>query len=215
MRSYFDKQLELLNNEMLNMSDMCEDAISQAISALLNGDRMKAAGLKKSVDQINQQERYIENICVKLLMQQQPVARDLRTISAAMKMVTDMDRIAIQSGDIADIIAVGNIKPSAETESLKEMADAVRKMVTMSIEAFVNKDISSAKEVLAFDDVVDEYFDNIKKELIEKLKNNQANGELILDLLMVDKYLERIGDHAVNIGKWVIFSINGEIEIIS
>ena len=215
MRSYFDKQLELLNNEMLNMSDMCEDAISQAISALLNGDRMKAAGLKKSVDQINQQERYIENICVKLLMQQQPVARDLRTISAAMKMVTDMDRIAIQSGDIADIIAVGNIKPSAETESLKEMADAVKKMVTMSIEAFVNKDISSAKEVLAFDDVVDEYFDNIKKELIEKLKNNQANGELILDLLMIDKYLERIGDHAVNIGKWVIFSINGEIEIIS
>ena len=215
MRSYFDKQLELLNNEMLNMSGMCEDAISQAISALLNGDRMKAAGLKKSVDQINQQERYIENICVKLLMQQQPVARDLRTISAAMKMVTDMDRIAIQSGDIADIIAVGNIKPSAETESLKEMADAVRKMVTMSIEAFVNKDISSAKEVLAFDDVVDEYFDNIKKELIEKLKNNQANGELILDLLMIDKYLERIGDHAVNIGKWVIFSINGEIEIIS
>lgn len=215
MRSYFDKQLELLNNEMLNMSDMCEDAISQAISALLNGDRMKAAGLKKSVDQINQQERYIENICVKLLMQQQPVARDLRTISAAMKMVTDMDRIAIQSGDIADIIAVGNIKPSAETESLKEMADAVRKMVTMSIEAFVNKDISSAKEVLAFDDVVDKYFDNIKKELIEKLKNNQANGELILDLLMIDKYLERIGDHAVNIGKWVIFSINGEIEIIS
>lgn len=215
MRSYFDKQLGLLNNEMLNMSDMCEDAISQAISALLNGDRMKAAGLKKSVDQINQQERYIENICVKLLMQQQPVARDLRTISAAMKMVTDMDRIAIQSGDIADIIAVGNIKPSAETESLKEMADAVRKMVTMSIEAFVNKDISSAKEVLAFDDVVDEYFDNIKKELIEKLKNNQANGELILDLLMVDKYLERIGDHAVNIGKWVIFSINGEIEITS
>ena len=215
MRSYFDKQLELLNNEMLNMSDMCEDAISQAISALLNGDRMKAAGLKKSVDQINQQERYIENICVKLLMHQQPVARDLRTISAAMKMVTDMDRIAIQSGDIADIIAVGNIKPSAETESLKEMADAVRKMVTMSIEAFVNKDISSAKEVLAFDDVVDEYFDNIKKELIEKLKNNQANGELILDLLMIDKYLERIGDHAVNIGKWVIFSINGEIEIIS
>lgn len=88
-------------------------------------------------------------------------------------------------------------------------------MVTMSIEAFVNKDISSAKEVLAFDDVVDEYFDNIKKELIEKLKNNQANGELILDLLMIDKYLERIGDHAVNIGKWVIFSINGEIEIIS
>ena len=215
MRSYFDKQLELLNNEMLNMSDMCEDAISQAISALLNGDRMKAAGLKKSVDQINQQERYIENICVKLLMQQQPVARDLRTISAAMKMVTDMDRIAIQSGDIADIIAVGNIKPSAETESLKQMADAVRKMVTMSIEAFVNKDISSAKEVLAFDDVVDKYFDNIKKELIEKLKNNQANGELILDLLMIDKYLERIGDHAVNIGKWVIFSINGEIEIIS
>ena len=215
MRSYFDKQLELLNNEMLNMSDMCEDAISQAISALLNGDRMKAAGLKKSVDQINQQERYIENICVKLLMQQQPVARDLRTISAAMKMVTDMDRIAIQSGDIADIIAVGNIKPSAETESLKQMADAVKKMVTMSIEAFVNKDISSAKEVLAFDDVVDEYFDNIKKELIEKLKNNQANGELILDLLMIDKYMERIGDHAVNIGKWVIFSINGEIEIIS
>ena len=215
MRSYFDKQLELLNNEMLNMSDMCEDAISQAINALLNGDRMKAAGLKKSVDQINQQERYIENICVKLLMQQQPVARDLRTISAAMKMVTDMDRIAIQSGDIADIIAVGNIKPSAETESLKQMADAVRKMVTMSIEAFVNKDISSAKEVLAFDDVVDEYFDNIKKELIEKLKNNQANGELILDLLMIDKYMERIGDHAVNIGKWVIFSINGEIEIIS
>lgn len=215
MRSYFDKQLGLLNNEMLNMSDMCEDAISQAISALLNGDRLKAAGLKKSVDQINQQERYIENICVKLLMQQQPVARDLRTISAAMKMVTDMDRIAIQSGDIADIIAVGNIKPSAETESLKQMADAVKKMVTMSIEAFVNKDISSAKEVLAFDDVVDEYFDNIKKELIEKLKNNQANGELILDLLMIDKYLERIGDHAVNIGKWVIFSINGEIEIIS
>lgn len=215
MRSYFDKQLELLNNEMLNMSDMCEDAISQAITALLNGDKMKAAGLKKSVDQINQQERYIENICVKLLMQQQPVARDLRTISAAMKMVTDMDRIAIQSGDIADIISAGNIKPSAENESLKQMADSVRKMVTMSIEAFVNKDISSAKEVLAFDDVVDEYFDNIKKELIVKLKNNQANGELILDLLMIDKYLERIGDHAVNIGKWVIFSINGEIEIVS
>lgn len=215
MRSYFDKQLELLNNEMLNMGDMCEDAISQAITALLTADKRMAVELKKAVDQINQQERYIENICVKLLMQQQPVARDLRTISAAMKMVTDMNRVAIQSGDIADIIAAGNIKPSAETESLKQMADAVSKMVTMSIEAFVKKDIHLAKEVLVFDDVVDEFFDGIKRELIVQLKNNQENGEAILDLLMIDKYLERIGDHAANIGKWVIFSINGEIEIVS
>lgn len=215
MRSYFDKQLALLNDEMLNMGNMCETAISQAITALLNADLEMATELKKSVDQINQQERYIENICVKLLMQQQPVARDLRTISSAMKMVTDMDRIAIQSGDIADIIAVGNIQPSAEMENLTLMANAVTKMVTMSMNAFVNKDIVLAKEVLSFDDVVDNFFDNIKRDLIEQLKNNQENGELIIDLLMIDKYLERIGDHAANIGKWVIFSITGEIEIVS
>lgn len=126
-----------------------------------------------------------------------------------------MDRIAIQSGDIADIIAVGNIKPSAETENLTKMANAVTKMVTMSMNAFVNKDIALAKEVLAFDDVVDNFFDDIKKDLIDHLKNNQENGEMIIDLLMIDKYLERIGDHAANIGKWVIFSITGEIEIVS
>ena len=166
------------------------------------------------MSQISQQERSIENICLKLLMQQQPVARDLRTISAALKMVTDMERIGIQACEIAEIISVGNIEQATDKVDFQKISDAVSNMVHMSLQAFGDKDMELANEVLKYDDVVDNLFCDIRSDLVGRLKAGSNDAEYLMDMMMIDKYFERIGDHAVNIAKWVNFSITGEIEIV-
>ena len=214
MRAYFDQQLDLLKDEMVYMGSLCEEAIQLTVDALLNGDIKRAKTINNMMSQISQQERSIENICLKLLMQQQPVARDLRTISAALKMVTDMERIGIQACEIAEIISVGNIEQATDKVDFQKISDAVSNMVHMSLQAFGDKDMELANEVLKYDDVVDNLFCDIRSDLVGRLKAGSNDAEYLMDMMMIDKYFERIGDHAVNIAKWVNFSITGEIEIV-
>lgn len=213
MRSKFDMQLEELKKEMITMGMLCETAISKTSRALLNYDLRTAAQMTELLSQITQKERDIESICLKLLLHQQPVARDLRTVSAALKMVTDAQRIGTQSTDISEIVALGNITEIPDQLPIRQMADAVIWMVTGSIDAFVKQDGKTAKSVVEYDDVVDGYFNAMKAALIELVKAPNGNSEAIVDLLMVAKYYERIGDHAVNIAKWVLFSLTGSLEI--
>lgn len=209
MRSKFDEQLMSLNRELITMGSLCETAIATSAKALLQGDIPMAGKVPEIADQIEQKERDIEGMCLKLLLQQQPVARDLRVVSSALKMITDMERIGHQSADIAEIVTMANISASDETLNIHDMAVATIKMVTDSIDAFVRKDIKIAKAVVDYDDVVDGYFDEVKATLIRKFSQPEADGEYALDLLMIAKYFERIGDHAVNVAKWVQFSITG------
>lgn len=214
MRSMFDQQLKSLNEEMLYMGGLCEDTIQQTIEALMSGDVKKAHALNNMMSQLTQQERSIENICLKLLMQQQPVARDLRTISSSLKMVTDMERIGIQACEIAEIIAAGNVVRAADKVDFQELSDEVSHMVQMAMMAYDKKNLDLADEVIKYDDVVDKLFCDIRGDLIEQLKDDTNDAECFIDMLMIDKYFERIGDHAVNIASWVKFSITGEIQIV-
>lgn len=211
MRSQFDRQLECLNQELITMGMLCESAIAKASQALLTGNLPLARELPDLLTQVNQKEREIEAICLRLLLQQQPVARDLRTVSAALKMVTDVERVGDQSADIGEIVALGHVKELPQGLPLREMAAAVIKMVSESIDAFVKQDRKIAWGVIEYDDVADGYFDEIKQALIQLLKGPDSSGEAAVDLLMIAKYLERIGDHAVNIAKWVLFSMTGEL----
>ncbi len=210
MRSRFDEQLEVLNREMEAMGALCENAIALSAKALDTGDVVTAKQVPELSARIDQKEREIEHLCMKLLLQQQPVARDLRTISSALKMVTDMERIGDNSADIAEVVTMANISAQEDTPLLREMAVAVIKMVTDSVEAFVQKNRKIAREVIAYDDVVDGCFNQIKTRLIERLSQSETDGEYALDVLMIAKYFERIGDHAANIGDWVLFSITGK-----
>ena len=194
------------------MGALCENAIATSSKALTSGDFELAAGVRVLSEQINQKEKDIQNLCLKLLLQQQPVAKDLRAISSALKMITDMERIGDQSADIAEIITTAHISASGDTFNISDMAQAAIKMVTESIDAFVKKDIDIARSVIEYDDVVDGYFDKIKSMLIEKFSKPETDGEYALDLLMITKYYERIADHAVNIAGWVLFSITGLME---
>lgn len=214
MRSMFDQQLKTLNEEMLYMGGLCEDTIQQTIEALMSGDVKKARDLNNMMSQLTQQERSIENICLKLLMQQQPVARDLRTISSSLKMVTDMERIGIQACEIAEIIAAGNVVRATDKVDFQELSDEVSHMVQMAMMAYDKKDLNLADEVIKYDDVVDKLFCDIRGDLIDQLKDDTNDAECFIDMLMIDKYFERIGDHAVNIASWVKFSITGEIQIV-
>lgn len=214
MRSMFDQQLKTLNEEMLYMGGLCEDTIQQTIEALMSGDVKKARDLNNMMSQLTQQERSIENICLKLLMQQQPVARDLRTISSSLKMVTDMERIGIQACEIAEIIAAGNVVRATDKVDFQELSDEVSHMVQMAMMAYDKKDMNLADEVIKYDDVVDKLFCDIRGDLIKQLKDDTNDAECFIDMLMIDKYFERIGDHAVNIARWVKFSITGEIQIV-
>ncbi len=209
MRSRFDEQLDLLNKEMITMGALCENAIAMSAKAVAEGDLALTESIPALAEQIGQKEREIESLCLKLLLQQQPVAKDLRIISSALKMVTDMERIGHQSADIAEIVRMANLKVGGDTEEVRNMALAVIKMVSESIDAFVKKDDDMAQAVIAYDDVVDDCFDRVKNLLIDRFSQPEADGEQTIDLLMVAKYFERIGDHAVNIAKWVVFSITG------
>ena len=214
MRSKFDEQLDTLNRELITMGALCENAIAKSAKALTERDVSLAGTVPDLSAQIDQKERQIEGLCLKLLLQQQqPVATDLRVISAALKMVTDMERIGDNSGDIAEIITVANLSPADEAEDISAMARAVIKMVTDSVDAFVAQDVAAAQAVIAYDDVVDGYFSKVKKLLIQRVRSAETDAEQALDLLMIGKYLERIGDHAVNIAKWVVFSITGDREV--
>ena len=209
MRSKFDQQLALLNDELTQMGETCAKAICLAAQALEEQNASTAAPVAELEEQTNEQERTIEALCLKLLLQQQPVARDLRQISAALKMITDMERIGDQAEDIAEIVAFLDGRQAENDALLKEMAKAVIQMVTESVDAYVKCDIMLAKKVIAADDVVDEQFARVKQSLIGKIAADPADGEYALDLLMIAKYYERIGDHATNIAEWVIYSVTG------
>ena len=209
MRSRFDEQLKVLNKKMIEMGAQCEELIALVAKALLNGDVEGARKAKEQGHEIDQMEREIESICLKLLLQQQPVAKDLRVISAALKMITDMERIGDQAEDIAEIITFLNGRTGEECHDIRLMAEATIKMVTDSIDAYVKQDLELAKSVSDHDDVVDDAFDRVKQTLIKMISENTADGEYALDLLMIAKYFERIGDHAVNIAEWVEFSVTG------
>ena len=209
MRNYFDQQLALLNEEMTQMGALCEDAIALAVKALAEDSPTLAAKVPPIAAALDQKERDVEGICLKLLLRQQPVAGDLRQISAALKMITDMERIGDQAEDIAEIVAFLDGRQAENDALLKEMAKAVIQMVTESVDAYVKCDIMLAKKVIAADDVVDEQFARVKQSLIGKIAADPADGEYALDLLMIAKYYERIGDHATNIAEWVIYSVTG------
>lgn len=209
MRSRFDEQLAFLKKELIEMGALCEESIELAFEALWKGDKQLAAQIAPLDTQIDEKERVIEAMCLRLLLQQQPVAGDLRQISAAMKMITDMERIGDQAENIAEIIGLLSEKALQKNGMIREMAKATIHMVTESVEAFVKHDIMLAEKVIEDDDIVDHYFDDVKKDLIREIAENPKDGEDTIDLLIIAKYLERIGDHAVNIAGWVIFSVTG------
>lgn len=213
MRLKFDEQLNRLNKELITMGALCENAIADSARALVDGELRMAEAVPELAARIDQKEREIESMCLKLLLQQQPVATDLRVISSALKMITDMERIGKQSADIAEIVTMANIKNTDDTVDIHNMAIAASKMVTDSIDAFVKKDADAAKAVIDYDDVVDGFFDKIKKMIAVYFGRPDADSEYAIDLLMIAKYLERIGDHAVNIANWVLFSITGIKEL--
>ena len=210
MRNQFEEQLNLLNMELLEMGALIEHAIESACHALINRD-VEAANKAIIFDkEVDLKEREIETLCLKLLLQQQPVARDLRQISAALKMITDMERIGDQASDISGIVMYLAEKPYLKKlEHLPKMADAAIRMVTGSLDAYVKKDLQIAKQIIEMDDIIDDLFIVVKNELIEDIHQNSENGAQAMDLLMVAKYFERIGDHAQNIAEWVEYSITG------
>ncbi len=210
MRIHFDEMLDSLNVEMIKMGALCEDAITYAVKALLDNDSEMPARAFAAERAIDDKEREIESLCMKLLLQQQPVAKDLRTVSSALKMISDMERIGDQAADIAEITRfVGNAHISGKVH-IKEMAVAAVKMVANSVDAFVRHDTELAEQVIAADDEVDTLFLKVKNELIGMIAEDPQNGEYCMDVLMIAKYLERIGDHATNIAEWVEYSLTGE-----
>ncbi len=211
MRNRFDRELVRLNDELIEMGSLIEKAIEMAVTALVKQDAELAKQTIAMDTEIDDQERTIENLCLKLLLQQQPVARDLRVISSALKMITDMERIGDHASDISEItLQLANQTYIKGLEKTQEMAKEATVMLVKSIEAFVNKDIVLAGEVIGRDDRVDDLFDEVKSELIDLIHENTDNGAQAADFLMIAKYLERIGDHATNIAEWVIFSITGQ-----
>ena len=211
MRNRFDRQLVQLNNELIEMGVMIEKAISDTVKALVNQDIELASNVIEYDEEIDHQEREIEQLCLKLLLQQQPVAKDLRLISAALKMITDMERIGDHATDISEItIELSKESYIKKLDHIQQMAKETMVMLVQSVEAFVNKDMDKARAVIVHDDVVDDLFNKVKAELIAMIHEDVNAGEQASDLLMAAKYFERIGDHATNISEWVIFSITGQ-----
>ena len=210
MRNRFDQQLEKLNVELVTMGALCEDALTYAIKALFDRESDMAERAEEAEKQIDQMEREIESICMRLLLQQQPVARDLRVISSALKMIGDMERIGDQAADIAEIVKYLDEEEVPNLGHLREMSDFAAGMVTASINSFVRQDLNLARKVILDDDVVDGYFEKVKEALIGIIAEGDRAGAFLLDILMIAKYIERIGDHATNIAEWVVYSITGE-----
>lgn len=207
MRIKFEEQLNNLNREMMHMGSLIEDSIQKAIQAFEKQDVELAKSIMEGDDEIDREQKLIENICFNLLMQQQPVARDLRTVSAAMKMVTDMERIGDQAADICEMTIMMADEPYVQDLShINQMATETVLMLIHSIEAYVEKDTEKANQVIEHDNVVDELFNVVKKDIIELIHKNPEEGEQASDMLMVAKYFERIGDHATNIAEWVLFA---------
>ncbi len=210
MRNKFDEQLDLLNREITKMGDLCEVAITAAVDSLLDGGDEEL--VKKAIEsdyEVDRKQRDIEDLCMKLLLQQQPVAKDLRQISSAMKMISDMERIGDQAADISRLAKfIGNNQTKRLTD-IDSMAKATIKMVSDAVDSFVKKDLELAKAVVEYDDVVDDLFIKIKDKLVALIRDNPEEGEQCLDILMAAKYFERIGDHAENIAEWVQYSITG------
>ena len=210
MRNKFDMQLDLLNEQLTHMGELCEVAINRGTEALKKGDLKQAAEVIRADEEIDQMEKDIEGLCLKLLLQQQPVARDLRQISAALKMITDMERIGDQASDIAEIIISENKSEVTDIQTIGQMSESVAKMVRDSVNAYVEKDLELSRQVMEADDAVDRLFEENKQELNNFISDNKGvQGKKAIDLIMVAKYLERIGDHATNIAEWVEFSITG------
>ena len=210
MRNRFDAQLLQLNRMLIHMGDLCGIAIENATKALQDGNIQMAYGVMTADAEIDQAERDIERLCLTLLLQQQPVARDLRQISSALKMITDMERIGDQASDIAEIVVSAQLSEATDFPKIVEMSVEVTQMVEDSIKAFVDKNLELAGNVEARDDVVDMMFDSVKNQLIDYIGENQGQAaHKAIDLVMISKYLERIGDHATNIAEWVTFSITG------
>ena len=209
MRSNFEKQLNFLNEELICMGNLCEQVISLSIRILTEDDESLAKLVNEKDKEIDQKERDIEGLCIKLILHQQPVATDLRKISSALKMISDMERIGDQAADIAQIAKyIVGLKENNE-DDIKQMAHEAVKMVSGSIESFVKGDLELAHFVQKYDDVVDKWFLKIKKELIKLISQDNSKGEYYIDLLMIAKYLERIADHATNISEWVEYSLTG------
>jgi len=210
MRNKFDEELDMLNSMLVEMGSMVEKTIKRATHALEHQDKnkaKKAIELDREVDTI---EKEIEALCLRLLLRQQPVARDLRFISAALKMITDMERMGDQAADISEIakFLIGK-NTIIQIENIPQMAEATASMVTDSIDAFVKRDLELARKVIEYDDVVDDLFDKVKNDVIEMIQEDKSNGEQAIDFIMIAKYFERIGDHATNIAEWVVFAITG------
>ena len=209
MREKFNEQLEQLNVELIKMGALCEEGISAATKAMLDEDDTLREAANAAEREIDQKERDIESLCMKLLLQQQPVASDLRAISAALKMISDMERIGDQAADIAEITRFTVTSPVTSRVPIAEMARCAIGMVTDSIDSYVRKNLELAQSVVRKDDEMDEMFLNVKSELIHRIGQGD-DGEACIDLLMIAKYLERIGDHAVNIAQWVEYSLTGQ-----
>ncbi|MCB6415303.1 phosphate signaling complex protein PhoU [Dorea acetigenes] len=208
MRNKFDMQLELLNEQLTHMGELCEVAINRAVNALQEGSMQQAYDVIEADEEIDHIEKDIERLCLRLLLQQQPVARDLRQISAALKMITDMERIGDQASDIAEIILTAGESEAVNVKKIGDMASASARMVRDSVSAYVEKNLELARKVMEADDIVDELFENVKEEVMQMIVAGNNAGKAI-DLIMIAKYLERIGDHATNIAEWVEFSITG------
>ncbi len=215
MREQYELQLKQLNNEMIHMGSLIENAIEMAITALINSDVEKARNAIDFDDKIDQEQKDIEQLCMKLLLTQQPVASDLRMVSTALKMVTDMERIGDHAADISEItIMLSGSEYIKKLELLKKMASETTYMVIKSIEAYVEKDVEKAKAVINHDDIVDDLFIKEKNEIVELIAKDPSNGSQAADLLMVAKYFERIGDHATNIAEWAMYAQTGDINVI-
>ena len=210
MRDFFQEQLKQLNQELIRMGAACEEIIALASHSLTDYSEELAKNATTVGAQIDESEHTIETICLKLLLRQQPVAKDLRQISAAMKMITDMERIGDQAEDIVDLIPKMEHRADEKYPKIREMAKAAQQMVTEAVDAYVKQDLELANEVMAHDDIVDDYFNRVKKGIIGIIAENPTEGEYALDLLMIAKYFERIGDHCTNIAEWVVFSVTGE-----
>lgn len=213
MRIHFDEQLERLNEEIINMGTLIEQAIGMAVEALIKQDVDKAKKAMEFDEEVDHQEKVIETLCLKLLLQQQPVAKDLRVISAALKMITDMERIGDHATDISDLaIQLSGLPHIEQLTHIEQMAKETMVMLIQGLEAYVEQNYEKAEEVIAHDDLIDDLFEEVKHELIDIIQKNSDCAGQAADLLMVAKYFERIGDHATNIAEWVIFSITGKHE---